>query len=178
MNVEFSKINKIKNLPLAKKVNLNGYDIEIKQYLPLEDKINLIEAVIVQSGNGQEGFFNIVKLETYYRIEMIKFYTNIQFSEEELENISKLYDELILGEIWDNITVHIPKEEQEYIWSNILNLAKETTEYHHSALGIFEIISNNYQDLNFELKDIQEGLTNPDNLTLLKSLVKTTGLIE
>jgi hypothetical protein len=78
--IAFSKLNKIKSLPAITK-NYGEIDIEIEQYLPLSEKVDLMTRVIEQSGNGEEGFFNIVKLDAYYIIEMIRGYTNISFTE-------------------------------------------------------------------------------------------------
>ena len=86
----FSKLNKIKSIP-DKIIPTENGDLIVKQYLPLENKIDLIETVLDFSGSD-EGFFNVVKLEAYFRIEMIKAYTNITFTEKQLEDTQKLYD--------------------------------------------------------------------------------------
>jgi hypothetical protein len=43
--IAFSKLNKIKSLP-AESYTFGEHTIEVEQYLPLEDKIDLIEAVM------------------------------------------------------------------------------------------------------------------------------------
>lgn len=139
--VSFNKLNKIKNLP-SKKTLLNGVEIEVEQYLPLSKKLELMGSIIEQAGNEQEGFFNIVKLDAYYKIEMLKHYTNINFTEKNTEDIPKLIDAIELNGIWIAIENEIPQQEREYIWTNVIALAKQITEYNHSALGLFESLSN------------------------------------
>lgn len=173
--VAFSKLNKIKNIPPTVH-QLGEYNIEIEQYLPLADKVELITAVIEQSGNGEEGFFNIVKLEAYYRIEVVKAYTNITFTDKQMEDPTKLYDSLILNDVWAFVEDKIPHTELEYLWNNILTLAEEITSYNSSAMGILKAISTNRDDLNFDVAEIFEKLNNPEALTLVKSLVEKTGL--
>lgn len=172
----FSKLNKIKNVS-DKIISIGDNDIILKQYLPLADKLELIIAVIEQAGNGEEGFFNLVKLEAFYRIEMVKRYTNISFTDKQLEDIPKLYDALILNNIWNTIISEIPEQEQEYIWNNILSMAKEITTYNNSILGILKSISQNYDQLNLDATEIQKKIGDPENLALLKAMVNKTGLV-
>lgn len=173
--VSFTKLNKIKSLPIVK-INLEDQEILVEQYLPLEDKVDLITSVIEQSGNGEEGFFNIVKLEAYFIIEMIKAYTNISFTEKQLEDTTKLYDAIKLNGIWAAVMNAIPAEEREYIWDNILALAKEITTYNNSVLGVLKAVSNDRDALNFDVTEIMDKLNDPQALTLLKGMVEKTGL--
>ena len=173
--VLFSKLNKVKNFPPV--VITNGeVEIEVEQYLPLKDKVDLITAVIEQSGNGEEGFFNIVKLDAYYVIEMIKAYTNISFTDKQLEDPTKLYDAIRLNDVWAVVSDAIPDAEREYIWNNILALAREITTYQNSVLGVLKAISNDRDALNFDVEEIMNKLNDPEALTLLKGMVEKTGL--
>lgn len=173
--LSFTKLNKIKNLdPVT--IDFQGYDIEVEQYLPLEKKVELITSVIEQSGNGEEGFFNIVKLDAYYIIEMIRAYTNISFTEKQLEDTTKLYDAIRLNDVWAAVADAIPGGEREYIWSNILALAKEITTYNNSVLGVLKAISNDRDSLNFDVEEIMNNLNDPQALSLLKGMVDMTGL--
>lgn len=173
--VNFTKLNKIKSLPVVE-ISIDDQKVLVEQYLPLEEKVNLITSVIEQSGNGEEGFFNIVKLNAYYIIEMIRAYTNINFTEKQLEDTTKLYDAIVLNGIWNAVATAIPVSEKEYIWDNILALAKEITTYNNSVLGILKSISNNRDDLNFDVNEIMSQINDPEALKLLKSMVDMTGL--
>lgn len=173
--IAFSKLNKIKSLPV-REISIDDQKILVEQYLPLEEKVNLITSVIEQSGNGEEGFFNIVKLEAYYIIEMIRHYTNISFTEKQLEDTTKLYDAIRLNDVWAAVADAIPEVEREYIWNNILALAREITTYNNSVLGILKTISNDRDALNFNVEDIMNKLNDPEALALLKGMVQKTGL--
>lgn len=172
--IAFSKLNKIKSIP-AKIITIADAEVSVAQYLPLEEKLNLIQSVIEQSGNGEEGFYNIVKLQTYYTIEMLQTYTNISFTEKQLEDTPKLYDAIVMNNIWEEIAKAIPQSEQDYIWGNVLTLAREVTEYNHSALGILKAISQNYGEEGFTLDKINEMLTklqNPEEMDLVKAAIE------
>jgi uncharacterized protein YpbB len=173
--IAFSKLNKIKSLPVVE-ISIDDQKVLVEQYLPLEEKVNLMTSVIEQSGNGEEGFFNIVKLEAYYIIEMIRAYTNISFTEKQLEDTTKLYDAIRLNDVWAAVADAIPEAEREYIWNNILALAKEITAYNNSVLGVLKAISNDRDGLNFDVEEIMKNLNDPQALTLLKGMDDLTGL--
>ena len=173
--VSFSKLNKIKSFDPIE-ITIGDQKIEVEQYLPLEKKVDLITAVIEQSGNGEEGFFNIVKLEAYYIIEMIKTYTNISFTEKQLEDTTKLYDMIRLNDVWAAVADAIPAEERCYIWENIMALAREITTYNNSVLGILKAISNDRDNLNFDITELMSQIKDPEALSLLKGMVDLTGL--
>lgn len=173
--LSFTKLNKIKSLPVVE-ISIDDQKVLVEQYLPLEEKVNLITSVIEQSGNGEEGFFNIVKLEAYYIIEMIRAYTNISFTEKQLEDTTKLYDAIRLNDIWAAVADAIPGAEREYIWSNILALAREITTYNNSVLGVLKAISTDRDNLNFDITELMSQIKDPEALSLLKGMVDLTGL--
>ena len=173
--VSFTKLNKIKSIP-AVSYPFGETEIEVEQYLPLEKKLDLIIAVIEQSGNSEQGFFNLVQLQTYYTIEMVKAYTNLSFTDKQMEDIPKLYDGLMLNDIWAFVEDKIPETEREYIWNNILEMANRVTEYQNSVLGILKQLSNNKESLDLDITDIMNKIQDPESLTLLKQLVDKTGL--
>ena len=174
--VNFTKLNKIKSLPV-KEISIDDQKVLVEQYLPLEEKVNLITSVIEQSGNGEEGFFNIVKLEAYYIIEMLKSYTNISFTEKQLEDTTKLYDAIRLNDVWAAVEDAIPENEREYIWNNTLALAREVTTYNNSVLGVLKAISSDREALNFDITELVDKIKDPEALATLKGLLGQTGLI-
>jgi hypothetical protein len=172
--ISFTKLNKVKSLPVVE-IPIDDQKVLVEQYLPLEEKVNLITSVIEQSGNGEEGFFNIVKLEAYYIIEMIRAYTNISFTEKQLEDTTKLYDAIRLNDIWTVVADAIPGAEREYIWSNIMALAREITAYNNSALGILKSISEDYSALDFEAQNIRDKINDPNVTGLVKEVLTKLG---
>ena len=172
--VPFTKLNTIKSIP-AQEINFNNQKIIVEQYLPLSQKLDLIQTVIELSGSGEEGFFNIVKLKTFYTIEMLKAYTNISLTEKQQEDPAKLYDAIVMNGIWEGVIESIPQEERDEIWGNILTLAREVTEYNHSALGILKAITTDYDNMNLDIEAINKEINNPKTLELLKDVVSKMG---
>ena len=169
--VSFTKLNKIKSLePID--IKIGEETISVVQYLPLEKKLTIMQNIIQQAGNNEEGFYNIVKLTVFYTIEMLRAYTNISFTEKQLEDPQKLYDIIILNKIWDTIKQSIPEDEVNYIWENTCALAREITDYNHSALGILKLAKEDYSDLELDVNDLTNTLTQSENnLNLVKGLL-------
>ena len=89
-------INNIKNNPNASLTKV----IQTKQYLPFEEKIELVKKIVDKSSTVENGFIQIDGIDQYYNftVETIKAYTNIEF-----ENGYEDYDTLcaygVLGSI-------------------------------------------------------------------------------
>ena len=170
VKVSLTKLNKIKSLdPID--IKIGEETISVVQYLPLEKKLTVMQNIIEQAGNNEEGFYNIVKLRVFYTIEMLRVYTNISFTEKQLEDPQKLYDIIVLNNIWETVKDSIPEKERDYIWDNTCALAREITEYNHSALGILKLMSDDYENLNFDVQEITEKLSDRTNLDLVRNLL-------
>ena len=168
--ISLTKLNKIKSLePID--IKIGEETISVVQYLPLEKKLTIMQNIIEQAGNNEEGFYNIVKLTVFYTIEMLRAYTNISFTEKQLEEPQKLYDIIVLNNIWETVKDSIPEKERDYIWDNTCALAREITEYNHSALGILKLMSDDYENLNFDVQEITEKLSDRTNLDLVRNLL-------
>ncbi len=170
VKVSLTKLNKIKSLdPID--IKIGEETISVVQYLPLEKKLAIMQNIIEQAGNNEEGFYNIVKLTVFYTIEMLRVYTNISFTEKQLEDPQKLYDIIVLNNIWETVKDSIPEKERDYIWDNTCALAREITEYNHSALGILNLLSNDYDNLSLDTTDMANKLSNVDNLKMLREIL-------
>ena len=170
VKVSLTKLNKIKSLdPID--IKIGEETISVVQYLPLEKKLAIMQNIIEQAGNNEEGFYNIVKLTVFYTIEMLRAYTNISFTEKQLEEPQKLYDIIVLNNIWETVKDSIPEKERDYIWDNTCALAREITEYNHSALGILNLLSNDYDNLSLDTTDMANKLSNVDNLKMLREIL-------
>lgn len=168
--VNLTKLNKIKSLdPID--IKIGEETISVVQYLPLEKKLALIQSIIEQAGNNEEGFYNIVKLTVFYAIEMLRAYTNISFTEKQLEEPQKLYDIIVLNNIWETVKDSIPEKERDYIWDNTCALAREITNYNHSALGILKMVRADYGETDFNIASIMENIKDPETLGLMKEIL-------
>ena len=74
--------------------------------------------------------------------------------------------------VWEGIIESIPQEERDEVWGNILTLAREVTEFNHSALGILKTIRNDYSELTYDIEGLTTKLAKPENLQLVKDVIE------
>ena len=72
--------------------DFGGQSIEVKQYLPIEDKYDLIMIALQKA--EEDGVYNPVKVQLYFELYTVYMYSNISFTDKQKENETKLYDTL------------------------------------------------------------------------------------
>lgn len=148
--------------------------IEVKQYLPVEEKLELISSVLELS-HDENNFANPVKVEVFMKLEILERYTNITFTEKQKENPVKIYDLLSSNGIFDNIIHHIPEKEYEYILFGIEKTISSVYKYRNSLYGILDAVSTDYSNLKLDADELQQQLRDPNSLKLVKDIVTKLG---
>ncbi len=148
--------------------------IEVKQYLPIEEKLDLITKVLELS-HDSNNFSNPVKVQVYASLEIIEKYTNITFTEKQKENPTKLYDLMLGNNLIHAIIDAIPQEEYDILMKGLYNTIDSVYKYQNSVLGILDTISQDYSNLNLDASEIQKKLADPNNMELLKGIMTKLG---
>lgn len=172
--IAFTKLG-LKRKDEVKTVNINNNVIEVKQYLPINDKLALISRVINLSHDSNNNFANPVQVEVIGTIEIITAYTNLSFTEKQKEDYAKLYDLLEENGITKDLIGAIPEDEYAFLIDGINDSIEAVYKYQNSILGILEVISQDYNNLDFDAAKIQQQLADPDNLSLLKDVLTKLG---
>ena len=172
--VAFTKLG-LKRKDEVKTVNINNNVIEVKQYLPINDKLALISRVINLSHDSSNNFANPVQVEVIGTVEIIMAYTNLSFTEKQKEDYAKLYDLLEENGITKDLISAIPEDEYAFLIDGINESIEAVYKYQNSILGILEVISQDYSNLDFDATKIQQQLADPDNLSLLKDVLTKLG---
>ena len=155
-------------------IEFNEQIIEVKQYLPVEEKLELITNVLELS-HDSNNFSNPVKVSVYTTLEIIEKYTNVNFTEKQKENPTKLYDLLIGNGFAAAVIKAIPEPEYNEILTGIKQTIKSVYKYQNSILGILDTISQDYSNLNLDATEIQKKLADPENMALLKNIMTKLG---
>ena len=171
--ISFSKLGLKINQDI-KTIEYNGQIIEIKQYLPIQEKLQLISNVINLSSD-ENNFANPVKVNVCTMIEMVDKYTNINFTDKQKEDIPKLYDLLVGNNLVKTIISEIPEDEYFDIVNGINKSTDAIYTYRNSALGILEIIKQDYSNLDLNAEEIQKKLNDPNNMALLREVLDKLG---
>lgn len=158
----------------VKNIEFNEQTIEVKQYLPINEKLELISSVI-NSAADENNFSNPVKENVFLTLEILYHYTNINFTDKQKEDPVKLYDLVVSSGLVNKVTDLIPEEELDEVINGLAQSVKAIYTYRNSVLGILESISQDYSALNLDATEIQQKLADPDNMALLKQVLTKLG---
>lgn len=171
--VSFTKLGLSKNQDV-KVVEFNGQGIEVKQYLSVNDKLQLISDVINASADDNN-FANPVKVSVFTTLMILENYTNINFTDKQKEDPAKLYDLVISGGLVKEVINAIPEEEYNEILCGVADSIEAVYTYRNSAMGILDTISADYSALRLDAENIHSQIADPENIALLKSIMTKLG---
>ena len=166
--VSFTKLGLTKNQDV-KTVSWNEQSIEVKQYLPVTDKLTLISNVL-NNAHDENNFSNPVKLKVFSALEIMYAYTNINFTDKQKEDAPKLYDLITGSGLFNEIVNNIPLDEYNGVMDGVFESVDAIYTYRNSAMGILETITADYSNLSLNANAITDTLLSPENLQTLKEL--------
>ena len=156
----------------TKTIEFNNEFVIIKQYLPVEQKLELIGKAM-NYAHDSNNFSNTIKGDVCLDIMIIDYYTDIEFDEE--MEIDVVYDELSSNGLLDQIKNEIPSKELDFITYGFYGIVDNYYKYRNSVLGILDIMKTDYSDLEFNIENLQEKLANGENIDLLKKILTDLG---
>lgn len=173
--VSFSKLGLSKNTEI-KNFEYNGQNIEVKQYLPINDKATLVAQILSCVLNNDENrFANPLQIEVFTLLGVIEKYTNITFTDKQKEDPAKLYDLIVSSNLWKSVMDNINIED----YTALLHYCDEAIDsyykYHNSVFGILDSINKDYNTMNLNATEIQQKLADPENMALLRDVLAKLG---
>lgn len=127
---------KLKPVTTTHKFEWNGNEIEVLDYLPIEDKYDLIMITLQKS--LEDGYYNPIKIDEFFHLHLIYMYTNINFTEKQKEDEHKLYDSLKSNGLIDAFI----EQMNEFDYSELFNMLDDTKNelinYKHSASALIQ----------------------------------------
>lgn len=129
---------KLKLEPKCKDITFNNRNIEVLQYLPAEKKMNLIEDTLSVAVDSY-GFISPLKEELAFYVNIIKYYTNISFTEKQSKDFANIYDNIKESKLLLEILKAIPEDE----FNDLFNMEAKMKEFFEkSNTSIASIIHN------------------------------------
>ena len=168
--VSFSKL-KCKINEEIKTIDFAGEKIEVKQYLPIQEKLELIGKVVEFAHEEDYNFSNPVKAEVFRNLEILFAYTNISFTEKQKEDLPKLYDSVFSSGLLQAVLEAIPEQERNSVECGVWNSISAIYEYQHSVLGILDTMQTDYSNLDFNVQDLVNKIKDPESLDIVKGLL-------
>lgn len=171
--ISFTKLG-LKISQEIKILEFNEQGIEIKQYLPINEKLELMSNVINNAADGNN-FANPVKTKMFMMLEIMYHYTNINFTDKQKEDPAKLYDTLLSSGLMVKILDLIPADEYKAIKSGVEESTSAVYAYQNSILGILDTVAQDYSNLDLDASEIQQKIADPKNIALLKDVLTKLG---
>ena len=169
----FTKL-KLKTDTSVKTINFNDIEIEIKQYLSINETISLIENIINNSATELK-FYSPALVHLFYALEVIYNYTNISFTDKQKEEPAKLYDTIVSSGLWNAIEEAIPEDELDFICEALDDTINSVYKYQNSVMGILDTISQDYSTLSLDASEIQKKLNSAEGVEFLKDVMAKLG---
>ena len=145
---------KLKLKDEVKTITINEKEIEVKQYLSSTDKNAILEIAMQKAGDGT--ILNTYSLDVLFHLYIVFKYTNLSFTDNQKEDLFKLYDILESNGVINEVISAIPKEEYNVLRDNLLDMVDLYNDYRNSARALVEQLSgfapNNAEKLNAEIE--------------------------
>lgn len=106
-------------------------DIKVKQYLPIQDKLNLVQIALQQSLD--EGIYNDGLLTAYFHTYVVMFYTDLEFTDEEKQDVLTLFNLMDSENLIGSVIELIPQSEFGDLLEMLNNQQKNNMIFKQSA---------------------------------------------
>lgn len=131
--IAYSKIG-LKVNTEVNKFTFNNQEIEVLHYLPVEDKIDLIEVALQKA--EEDGIYNETMLDMYFHLNMVYLYSNITFTEKQKENEPKLYDAMVSSGFMAAFLQAIDEDEYTAVFNDLQRVRASREKYDLSTAAI------------------------------------------
>lgn len=133
-----------------------------------------MERVVNATLEADSKYFNLPQVLINLSLEMVYNYTNISFTEKQKENPYKIYDAIVSSFLLSQI-LSICESDYRALQNWIFDILDKIYSQQNSARGILESLNSDYKNLNFDVDKLQNDISNPENLTLLKDILTKLG---
>ena len=158
----------------VKTITFNEQEIEIKQYISIQDKLTMISEVLALAADDNK-FYNPGKLDMFFALKVIDYYTNLSITEKQKENFIKLYDDFMSSGFYNKVFHAIPEDEVGYVYTVMKESVDQIYKYQNSAYGILDAMNTDYSNLNFDVQEIAQKLQNKEGIELLNNVMTKLG---
>lgn len=155
-------------------IKFNEQEIEVKQYLPIEQKLEALTNILNSCADDM-GYYNPAKVHVFIVLETVYHYTNIKFTDKQKEDPKKLYDQLVGSGLYEQIYNALPVIEANWL-TNYTKLAMDQIyKYRDSIYGILDAMKTDYSDLELDIDKLRNQLVNADGLNTVNEILAKLG---
>lgn len=137
--------------------------------------MDIAQSVIQQVIDFNNEFLNEFAFHMYMDLAIVFNYTNLSFTDKQKEDLYKLYDLLVgsgfMKELKKQVNCNQTDDLEVYIYETLNGYYK----YHNSVYGIMDAMNQNYSNLNLDVNELQDKISNPESLSLVKDILTKMG---
>lgn len=146
---------KLKTNTEVKTFDFNGHTIEVLQYLPIEDKYDLI--MITLQNALEENIYNPLKMDMFFHLYLVFLYTNITFTDKQKEDPYKLYNTIKSNGLLDLVVQNINDEEYSHLIQFLEELSQIKMDYKKTVVSLIHGFVNDLPSQAAAMKDILDN---------------------
>lgn len=158
----------------TKKFNWGEQEIEVKQYISIQDKLNMISEVLNLAAD-QNRFYNSGKVKMFFALKVLDYYTNISITEKQKENPIKIYDDIISSGFYGEVFKHIPEDEIGFVYNTMMESIEQIYKYQNSAYGILDAMNTDYNNLDLDIQKLIGDLKDKKDIEFLNDVMSKLG---
>lgn len=133
MKVSYANM-KLKTNTSTKTFEFGGQKVEVLQYLPAQDKYDLL--IITLQKSLEDNIYNEFKLNLYFELHLVYMYTNISFTEKQREDEFKLYDTLKSNGFYEKFFQVINEDEYNELFEQLNAIKNASFKNKRSVAGL------------------------------------------
>ncbi len=171
--IAFSKLTPNKVVE-SKTIQIGEDMVTILQYLPIDEKAKLIEQVLA-SVFDDSGFASPVRLDIYFIVYLLKYYTNINITDKMIENANKTYDAIVINQLDKIIKNNIPQEEFDGLMTMVYQCVNHIENYNTSLVGMLKTITSDYNNTKLNVEELMNTLDQQDKIGFVKDVLDKMG---
>lgn len=157
----------------------NGLEIEVKNYIPIEEKISFAMSVYESAVNTENGLHivNDNYVELAYRVLLIETYTNLSLPQtkgddgEKITDIVRAYDLLCESGLYDFIYGGIPVYEICSLEDVLENYIKTQRDKYEQNIKIEKVIKDGISNLLNKLEEFTKSMPTTEEMEKTPDLV-------
>jgi hypothetical protein len=155
-------------------INFNDQEIEVKQYLPIDQKLEGLTNILNSCADDM-GYYNPAKVNVFITLETVFRYTNIKFTDKQKEDPKKLYDQLIGSGLYEKILEAMSDSERYWFEIYVQDSMNQIYKYRDSIYGILDAMKTDYSDLNLDVEGLRNKLADAEGLSTVKEVLDKLG---
>lgn len=172
--MNFTDMNLVPQIT-ERQITIKDTVLNVKSYLPIDDKANFIEFIVNGALDDNTGCFSPLRVEVYYGVALCRWYANMMFTEKDLQNVATVYDILETNDIIRSIESCIPSAELDFMKDLINDTITDIARYNSSAAGIIQMMSADASGLDGQLNEILASIKNSEGLEQLSAIKDVVG---